>query len=446
MRSVSIAVVAAFAAVTTTWAEDWPSFRGPLGTGVSGDKTAPLTWGDKKNVRWRVALPDRGNSTPVVWGDRVFVTQVVTKEKRRTLIAFDLKTGKELWQAGVTFEGKEPTNRSNPYCSASPATDGERVVAFFGTPGLYCYDMAGKELWHRSFGEVDSWHGSGSSPVIHSGLCYLNFGPGTQAALYAIDLKSGNVVWKALPPKVDNPFKGIGGGKLPGGSDKATDFEKAGMAADLSGKGGPKGSWCTPVVLRAGDRDELVLVELSRVAAYDPKSGKPLWTFKGLPSQVFASPAVGDGVLVAMGHISPSGTKVVAMKLGGAGDVTETNRLWEVTVKKDCIGSGVIANGCVFLISQSGIALCLNLRTGKEVWGERLPGGMGSWSSLVLVGDRLLAADHEGRVSVLAAAPKFEVVHTNVIPDETTCSSLSIANGCVLLRSHVALWCFANTP
>src|SRR5262245_31274722 len=337
MRFVPVAVFAIFVMPTTTRAEDWPSFRGSRGTGVSGDKAAPPTWGEKTNVQWRVVLPDRGNSTPVVWGERVFVTQAVAKEKRRALFAFDMKTGKNLWQAGVTFEGKEPTNQQNPYCSASPATDGERVVAFFGTPGLYCYDFAGKELWHRSFGEVDSWHGSGSSPVIHGGLCYLNFGPGTQAALYALDVKTGEVVWKADPPKAPSPFGGFRFGGLPGaprmgrggpppdGSEKPTAFERAGMAGDFSGKGGFSGSWCTPVVLRTGDRDELILVESSRVAAYDPKTGKSLWTFKGLPGQVFASPAVGEGVLVAMGHITPSGTKVIAMKLGGSGDVTETH-------------------------------------------------------------------------------------------------------------------------
>jgi outer membrane protein assembly factor BamB len=458
MRLVPIAVVAAFAIATATRAEDWPSFRGPRGTGVSGDQAAPLTWGEKANVRWRVALPDRGNSTPAVWGDRAFVTQAVAKEKRRALLAFDLKTGQELWQAGVTFEGKEPTNQQNPYCSASPATDGERVVAFFGTPGLYCYDFAGKELWHRSLGEVDSWHGSGSSPVIHGGLCYLNFGPGTRAVLYALDVKSGEVVWKADPPKAPSPFGGFRLGGLPGalrpgrgepppgGSEKPTEFEKASLMGDMSGRGGYSGSWCTPVVLRTGDRDELVLVESSRVAAYDPKTGKSLWTFKGLPSQVFASPAVGDGVLVAMGHNSPSGTKAIAMKLGGSGDVSETHRLWEVNLKKDCIGSGVVAAGCVFLVTETGFGVCLDLKTGKELWQERLPGSGGSWSSLVLANGRLLVAKQSGRVCVLAAAPTFEVLGTNAIPPETTCSSPAIADGHVLLRTHAALWCFANTP
>jgi outer membrane protein assembly factor BamB len=154
---------------------------------------------------------------------------------------------------------------------------------------------------------------------------------------------------------------------------------------------------------------------------------------------------MGDGVLVAMGHVTPSSTKVVALKLGGTGDVTDSNRLWEATVKKDCIGSGVIHDGCVFLVTQSGFAVCLDLKTGKKVWEERLPGGVGSWSSLVLADGRLVAADHEGRVSVLAASREFKVLQTNTIPAETTCSSPAIASGCLLLRTYDALWCFANT-
>ena len=456
MRFVTLVVVGVFSIATTNRAEDWPSFRGPRGTGVSGDTTVPLTWGGKANLQWRVDLPDRGNSTPVVWGDRVFVTQALDAEKRRELFAFDVKTGNELWQAGVTFEGKEPTNHQNPYCSASPATDGERVVACFGTPGVYCYDFTGKELWHRSLGEIDSWHGSGSSPVIHGGLCYLNFGPGTQAALYALDMKSGETVWKAVPPKVPSRFGGLlrgfsgilrlgRGEPSSSGSTKPADFKNVGMSGDFSGTGGNNGSWCTPIVLRTGDRNQLILVESSQVAAYDPNTGKSLWTFKGLPSQVFASPAVGEGVLVAMGHNSPTGTKVIAMKLGGTGDVSETHRLWEVNLRKECIGSGVIAEGHVFLVTGGGFVVCLDLKTGKEVWLERLPRVMGSWSSLVLINERLLVANQVGQVFVLAASPNFEVLNTNTIPTETTCSSLAIANGHVFLRTHEALWCFGKT-
>src|SRR6476646_10852937 len=162
-------------------AGNWPQWRGPEGTGVSVESGWPLKWGEKQNVRWRVALPDRGNSTPVVWGDRVFVTQALEKEGRRTLMCFAKSNGRVLWQSGVTYEEHEPTNGENPYCSSSAATDGTHVLAYFGSAGLYCYDFGGNELWHRETGKVDSWQGSGSSPIIHDGLCYLNAGPGTKA-------------------------------------------------------------------------------------------------------------------------------------------------------------------------------------------------------------------------------------------------------------------------
>jgi outer membrane protein assembly factor BamB len=280
----------------------------------------------------------------------------------------------------------------------------------------------------------------------------MNFGPGTQSALYARDMKSGEVLWKAEPPK-GPPSLGGGGLKLgvpaSGGAAKA-GFDNASMLGDLSGKGGYYGSWCSPVVHRSGGRDELILVESTRVAAYDLKTGKVLWTCKGLPPQVFASPAVGegedDGVVVAMGHISPVGTKVIAIKLGGTGEVSETHRLWEVNLKRECVGSGVIAQGCVFLVATNGFALCLDLKTGKLHWEERIPGDEGSWSSLVVVNGRLVVANQAGQVSVMAAAPKFEVLHTNIIPAETTCSSLAFANGHVLLRTHQALWCFGKGP
>ena len=124
-----IAFAAIVLAASVARAENWPSFRGPQGTGVSGETGVPLKWGDKENMRWRAPLPDRGNSTPVVWGDRVFVTQAVEQENRRALIAFDRRNGRLLWQSGTTFDEREPTNSQNPYCSASPATDGKHVVA-----------------------------------------------------------------------------------------------------------------------------------------------------------------------------------------------------------------------------------------------------------------------------------------------------------------------------
>jgi outer membrane protein assembly factor BamB len=140
------AFLASFVTPLFVSAANWPGWRGPNGTGISHEKTLPLKWSTNESVRWRVDLPGRGNSSPIVWGDRVFVTQAVSADNRRTLMCFDRASGKLLWQSGVTYAEREQTQRDNPYCAATPVTDGERVIASFGSAGVYCYDFAGKEL------------------------------------------------------------------------------------------------------------------------------------------------------------------------------------------------------------------------------------------------------------------------------------------------------------
>src|SRR5205823_5687337 len=209
-----------FCLTQTSRAENWPAWRGPGGVGVSADHSIPLQWSDKQNLAWRVPLPDRGNSTPIVWGNRIFLTQATERDNRRSLLCFARADGKLLWQAGVEYSQAETTNGQNPHCSSSPVTDGQRVIALFGSAGIYCYDFSGKELWHRELGKIDSWHGSGSSPIIYDDLCVVNFGPGSNAALIAMNKTSGEIVWQKKSPKAGfNPgglFALLGG--KPGGS------------------------------------------------------------------------------------------------------------------------------------------------------------------------------------------------------------------------------------
>jgi outer membrane protein assembly factor BamB len=440
-------------------AENWPAWRGPDGTGVSADRALPLAWSDKENVRWHVPLPDRGNSTPVVWGDRVFLTQATEKDHRRTVMCFARADGKPLWQAGVAYAEHEPTNGQNPYCAASPVTDGQRVIACFGSAGVYCYDAAsGKEIWHRDLGKVDSWHGSGSSPVIVGELCILNFGPGSNAAVVALDKQTGEPAWKVTPPKVFSAagtFAGLAGRMMgapragaPGAAAGKANFEGAGMAGDMAGAGGFMGSWSTPVLLRNGDRDELVVVHAGQVNGYDPKTGKEMWSCKGLPEQVFASPAVGDGMLVATGHGMNGGTTAIAIRLQDAkGDVTATHRLWQVRLPKDCVGSPVVFDKYVYLVTNFGSLVCLELATGKKVQEKRLAGEgalSGSWSSIVLADGKLLAANQSGTVFVIKASPDLETLATNSAAEQTTCASPAISDGQLFLRTYDALWCFGK--
>ena len=402
-----------------------------------------MHWSGRENVRWRTPLPDRGNSTPVVWGDRVFVTQAIEKEHRRTLMCFARSDGRRLWQSGVVYAGHEPTNAQNPYCSSSPVTDGRRVIAYFGSAGLHCYDFEGKELWSRDVGKVDSWQGSGSSPIIYGDLCILNAGPGTNAAVIACNTGTGDLVWKAAPPKVTGRAAPGAPPPAPGGFDNAI------AQADPSGAGGFLGSWTTPVVIRSGDSDQVVVVHSFQVTAYEPRTGREIWTCKGLTEQAFASPVAGDGVLVACGHrLSSGGTKVTAVRLGGRGDVTGTHRLWQIDLPKECVGSGVIAHGRVYLPTQFGSIVCLDLPSGRKLWEKRLAGEGtlgGSWSSIVLAGDKLLIPNQSAEVFVLSAAsPRFELLCVNRVTDEPCCASLAVSEGQVYLRTYRALWCLGE--
>jgi outer membrane protein assembly factor BamB len=184
-------------------ADNWPTWRGPELTGVASDADLPVRWTKTDNVRWRVDLPGPGNSSPIVWGDRVFVSQSIAAEKRRTLMCFDRANGDLLWQAGITYTGEEPTHETNPHCAGTPATDGERIYVCFGAPGVYAYDFAGNELWHAELGKLSHIFGTAVSTILYGDLCILNFGPGEEARLVALDKKSGETVWEAAPPAVD---------------------------------------------------------------------------------------------------------------------------------------------------------------------------------------------------------------------------------------------------
>ena len=225
-------------------------------------------------------------------------------------------------------------------------------------------------------------------------------------------------------------------------------------AADPRGAGGFLGSWSTPVMLDAGGRQELIVVHPYRIVAYEPRSGKPIWWCAGPSEQAFASPAVGDGLLVASGHrLAGGGTRVVAIRLpqpSATGDLTAAIQLWKTDLPRECVGSGVVAAGRVFLVTQFGSIICLDQASGKKQWEKRLAGRgstTGSWSSLLLAGGKLLIPNQAGEVFVLRASPQFELLSDNLACDEPTCASLALSDGRIWLRTHKSLWCFGNkTP
>src|SRR3989449_518353 len=294
-------------------AADGPIWRGPSFEGVSPEKSLPLKGSRTENVRWRVPLAERGNSTPILWGDRIYLTQPVEKQNRRTLMCLDRASGKTLWQAGLEYSASDRTHATNPHCSSSPVTDGKRVYAWLGSAGFIACDAKGKELWRRELGKQDHVWGYGSSPILHGGLVILNFGPGDPSFLVAMDAANGKTEWKVeLEPRM--PAADVAkAGELPKRPDGA-------IRSDFFG------SWTTPVIVRASNRDEMVCSLARRVAAFDPRTGRELWTCGGFADLAYGSPAPGfDGkgpLVVSLGGFGGPG---LAVHCGGSGDVTETH-------------------------------------------------------------------------------------------------------------------------
>src|SRR5580698_10601580 len=184
------------AAAMSVRADNWPAWRGPHSNGMCDEKNLPTKWSDKENVVWKVALPDEGNSTPIIWKDRLFLTQATENGKKRSTICFNTKDGSKRWEKTVEYAEDEPTHKTNPHCSASPVTDGEIVVVSHGSAGVFCYDLDGKELWNRDLGKCIHIWGNASSPVIWQDRVFLNFGPGNPTFLIAMSKKDGKDIWK----------------------------------------------------------------------------------------------------------------------------------------------------------------------------------------------------------------------------------------------------------
>lgn len=401
-------------------AANWSSWRGPNGDGTSPEKNVPLTWSATENIRWKTELPEPGDASPVVWGDKIFLTQAREAEGGRTVMCFNRRDGKLLWQQGTIWKQQEKRYGQNPYCAASPVTDGERVIAFFGSAGLLCWDMDGKELWRRDLGKHEHEWAYAASPLIHGDVCVLYFGPGLNARLIGLDKRSGKTLWEAKEPApVARP---------------RTDGFKG------QERGGMVGSFTTPIIVRAGQRDELIQTFPQSVRAFDPRSGRPLWHCDGLNELVYSSPVAGEGVLVGMGGFF--GTSL-AVKTGGTGDVTASHRLWQTVRTKNRLGTGVIADGHVYVLNTEGIAECLNLKTGASLWQERVKGTGkkgDSWSSMVLVDGHILCLNQGGETLVLKASPKFELVRVNPLDGALVNSSHAISNGEIFIRTQKHLW------
>jgi outer membrane protein assembly factor BamB len=406
------------------WGDNWPGWRGPSGQGISRETDLPVTWSRTENVRWKVELPDEGNSSPVVWGDRVFLTQASEKTlwppqrdpkiptgtsgggaavaAKRSLMCFDRATGKLLWQRDTIYKESEPTHRTNPFCSATPVTDGERIIASHGSAGLVCYDMEGKPLWKYDVGKLDHVWGNASSPILHGDLAILWCGPGSRQFLLAVNKRTGEKVWEHVEPN----------------SESGSDLQ---------------GTWATPTVARVGERDQLILPFPYVIKGLAPKTGRELWQKRGPGNFVYGS-ALFDGSLAIFGkNVYQLGAKGVIKQIrfqrGGGGRGPH---------------SGVVAGG--YLYVAGSVPSCYEIETGKEVWKSQIknrPGTGTVWGSMVHADSKLYFTDQKGTTLVLAATPEFEVLATNALVEHTN-ASIAVSQGDIFIRTWKHLWCIGK--
>jgi len=412
---------------------NWPQWRGPKGTGKAPTADVVTEWGPEHNVKWRIELPEPGNSTPIVWADKVFLTQPLSKTNQRALICVDRETGRELWRRAVTYDQPEATHKTNPYASASPVTDGERVIAWFGSAGLVCWDLDGNEMWRRDLGTQEHMWGYGSSPILHQDLCILLFGPGNREFLLAVDKSTGETRWQfdALDDETERAWSG------PENDGNANEF-----LSDKPRSERLRGAWITPILVEVDGRTELVATLPRRVSGFDPATGELLWTCGGAAPLAYASPMESDGVIVALGGY---GGASLAVRAGGRGDVTETHRIWHQPKGGSWLGTGVVDNATVYICNMGGVLHCLDVQTGNELWKGRSAGGDGTWSSITQADDgRMFLLTKAGTTTVFQPSrERFQLLAENKL-DEPTNASVLVAGNDLLIRTDQALWSFGD--
>lgn len=414
-------LLALILSLSPSWllAQDWPVYRGPSRNGHAEGRY-PTAWTAGQNIAWKITLPGLGNSSPIVVGDRVYVAMSEEKGRRRSLRSYDRRTGRPLWSQTVEFTGQEPTHETNPYAGSTPASNGERIVVWHGTPGLYCYDLSGNLLWKADLGPVNHIWGYGASPVIHDGKVFLNVGPGKNSFLVALDLATGKELWRIAEP------------------DGADD--------ENPNATGPRdkwiGSWSTPLIAEIDDRAQLVIAMPHRMEAFDPQSGESLWKCSAFSTLCYADAHLGEGYAVGVGGY---GGPLFAFKLGGHGENADIEPLWKrVDDNPQRIGSGVIHQGCFYIVNENGVAQCYELATGKETWKARLPVGGTYWASLIVADDKIYAFNQSGKATLFAADPtRFKFLAENECGEGTNATP-AFSGGQIFYRGYSTLLCISE--
>ena len=385
--------------------QNWPRFRGPTGQGLTSAKGLPITW-DKsgKNIVWRAKVPGQGNSSPIVWGQRIFLTSSTEDGTERSLHCFSADDGKLMWSRQAPAKPPEPGVRGkNGYASATPVTDGERVIAFLGSCGLVCHDFEGKLLWKYDAVDFRTTHGVGSSPLLYQDSVIFIHDQNQAASVFvALDKRTGKLLWKQPRAKAM--------------------------------------TWSTPVIVRVGDHDEIVFAGGATVKGYDPATGKELWSLAGPTVEVVPTIVIGPDMLYS---VSGRNGPTLALRPGGSGDVTQTHLVWRAVRGGPHVPSPLLLGGRLYTINDNGVAQCLDAATGKMIWHERIDDLFSA--SPVEAGGLLYFPSESGITYVLRASDKFEVMATNDLGAGILASPAVVKNR-MILRTQDELVCIGSVP
>ena len=369
-------------------AKYWPRWRGPSGQGIVTTGTYRDRWSPAEGVKWKVPVPGRGHSSPVIWGDRIFLTTEYDDGAKLSMLAFRRSDGRKLWETVVPTDGVEHVYRKNSRASATAVTDGTLAYASFGTHGLAAFDFSGTLVWHTPVGRLNNYHGSAGSPILYKDRLFIyqdhRGTESTSSFVAAYDKTTGKQIWK---------------------TDRTATT-----------------GWGTPVVIHAGDRDELIVSSQRRVHAYDPATGKELWTVGGLTFEVIPTPVVAEGLVIcSSGRQGPT----IAIRPGGSGDVTSTHVAWSSPKGSPFVPSGVVVDGILYLVNDiQSILTAHEVKTGQVLYQGRLGVAKkeGFSASPIANAGKVFFTNDDGETFVLQAGREFNLLHVNTLGEQTLAS------------------------
>ena len=420
MQRIIAALIAVFILLASPAAAadgDWPTWRGPNHDGMArGD--APLHWSDTEHVAWKATVPGRGHSSPVVWGDRIFLTTAVPTsagasgsraipEHRFLVLAYDRKTGRQLWErvAKVATPHQPHHQQYGSFASNSPITDGTHVIAFFGSRGLYAYTLAGELVWEKDLGQLTMFNsfGEGAWTALDGDKLFVVLDHEGASFLLALDKRTGRELWRT--PRQGNT------------------------------------NWSGPYVTTHNGRKQVIVSASREVCGYDIDTGAVLWKARGLGQNTIPAPVAADGMVYVMsGFRDPN---LMAIRLGREGDLTNTDAIvWQNQRGTSYTPSPILYDGTLYVLTDSGMLSAFDAKSGKPHYQQmRLPKPYNFKSSPVGVNGKVYLASEDEDVIVVRMGERFEVLATNTIPGEMFIATPAVVDGEIYLRGRNTLYC-----